>query len=192
MRRVWSGASRSRLVVARRELAPGLGHHDFVLGAAVWACAASGRSHARSPHSGSSGRAAITTRAAAMTVEDDFAIAIGDHDPLLVVVEYPRGSRASPVPAPSSRSAAPAMSSEISVATTRRALSLFSEMSSPGGISHDAPGRGQGQGRRRSFGAGVGVECFCDVAAVVGCPSNTSCRVFALATQLGVTLSLTS
>jgi len=34
-------------------------------------------------------------------------------------------------------------------------------------------------------GAGVGVECFCDVAAVVGCPSNTSCRSSLLATQLG-------
>ena len=34
-------------------------------------------------------------------------------------------------------------------------------------------------------GAGAGVERFCDVAAAVGCPPNTSCRSSLWATQLG-------
>ena len=34
-------------------------------------------------------------------------------------------------------------------------------------------------------GADVDVECFYDLAAVIGCPPNTSCPSSLLATQLG-------
>src|SRR5205823_2279125 len=34
-------------------------------------------------------------------------------------------------------------------------------------------------------GADVDMECFYDLAAVIGCPPNTSCRSSLLATQLG-------
>ena len=65
-------------------------------------------------------------------------------------------------------------------------MSLFNENVIPPGVSVTT--RKERTGPRAKgvpSGAAVDVECFFDVAAVVGCPPNTSCLSSLLATQLG-------